>query len=78
LLFVQTKILEYVKLSDGTEGTIASIGLLETEIIGSDHVPVRVPNTHIIGKKVSLYSKITKSQVNVSDTVICRYFNLYS
>jgi small-conductance mechanosensitive channel len=58
------KTLEYVKLSDGTEGTITAIGLLETEIVGDDFVPVRVPNTMIIGKKVALYSKVTKSQVH--------------
>jgi small-conductance mechanosensitive channel len=55
---------EYVKLSDGTEGMITAIGLLETEIVGADFVPVRVPNTQIIGKKVSLYSKATKSHVH--------------
>ena len=54
---------EYVRLGDGTEGTIVYIGLLETEVLGSDHVPIRVPNSQIVGKRVSMLSKVTKSQV---------------
>jgi small-conductance mechanosensitive channel len=54
---------EYVRLGDGTEGTVVRIGLIETELLGPDHVPMRVPNTQIAGKRISMYSKVTKSQV---------------
>mgnify|MGYP005845273233 CR=1 FL=1 len=53
---------ESVKLGDGTEGTIVRIGLVETEVLGSDHVPIRVPNSQIVGKKVHMYSRVSKSQ----------------
>jgi small-conductance mechanosensitive channel len=53
---------DYVRLGDGTEGTIRYIGLLETEIIGSDHVPIRVPNAQITGKKIHLLSRVDKAQ----------------
>lgn len=52
-----------VLLGDGTEGTIIYFGLLETEVMGSDHVPIRVPNSRIVGKRVHMYSKVTQSQV---------------
>jgi small-conductance mechanosensitive channel len=54
---------EYVRFQDGTEGTVVSIGLIETELLGSDHVPMRVPNSQIVGKRISMFSKVTKSQV---------------
>jgi small-conductance mechanosensitive channel len=54
---------EYVRFQDGTEGTVVSIGLIETELMGSDHVPMRVPNSQIVGKRISMYSKVTQSQV---------------
>jgi len=54
---------EKVKLGDGTEGTIVRIGLLETEVLGPDHVPVRVPNSQIVGKRVYMYSKVSKSKM---------------
>mmetsp|Transcript_11929 Transcript_11929/g.25822 ORF Transcript_11929/g.25822 Transcript_11929/m.25822 type:complete len:401 (-) Transcript_11929:26-1228(-) len=55
---------EAVKLGDGTEGTVKWIGLVETEILGPDHVPIRVPNAQIFGKKIHMYSKVSKSKVN--------------
>lgn len=54
---------EKVRLGDGTEGTIVRIGLVETEVMGGDHVPVRVPNSQIIGKRVHMFSKVSKSKV---------------
>ena len=54
---------EKVRLGDGTEGTIVRIGLVETEVMGGDHVPIRVPNSQIIGKRVHMFSKVSKSKV---------------
>jgi small-conductance mechanosensitive channel len=54
---------EVVRLGDGTEGTVVRIGLVETEILGADHVPVRVPNSQIVGKRVHMYSRVNKSKV---------------
>ena len=54
---------ETVRLGDGTEGTVVRIGLVETEILGGDHVPIRVPNSQIIGKRVHMYSRVSKSKV---------------
>jgi small-conductance mechanosensitive channel len=52
-----------VRLADGTEGRVQYIGLLETELIGKDHVPVRVPNSQIVGRKIHMFSKVTKNQI---------------
>jgi len=55
---------EYVRLGDGTEGTVVRIGLVETEVIGGDdNVPIRVPNSQIVGKKVHMFSKVSKSKM---------------
>ena len=54
---------EKVRLGDGTEGEVVRIGLLETEVVGSDHVPIRVPNTQILGKRVHMFSRVTKSKI---------------
>lgn len=66
---------EYVRFQDGTEGNIVYIGLMETELLGPDHVPIRVPNSQIVGKRVSMYSKVTKSQVK--QTLRFKYQDLH-
>ena len=66
---------ETVRLADGTEGTIVRIGLLETEVVGGDHVPIRVPNSQIVGKRVHMFSKVSKSKVK--QTLRFKYSDLH-
>jgi small-conductance mechanosensitive channel len=54
---------ESVRLGDGTEGKVKRIGLVETEIEGSDNISVRIPNSQLTGKRVSNISRMTRSQV---------------
>lgn len=56
---------ESIKLGDGTEGTVVRIGLMETEIVGSDHVSVRIPNAQLTGQRVSNLSRVKRSQVKL-------------
>jgi small-conductance mechanosensitive channel len=51
-----------VKLGDGTEGTIKTVGLVETEIVGYDNINVRIPNAHL-SQRISNLSRIKRSQV---------------
>jgi small-conductance mechanosensitive channel len=52
-----------VRLGDGTEGTIARIGLVETEIRGFDNVSIRIPNSQLLTQRVSNISRTKQSQV---------------
>lgn len=54
---------EYVKLGDGTEGTVETIGLAETHLMGSDNISVRIPNSQLAGQRVSNLSRMTRTQV---------------
>jgi small-conductance mechanosensitive channel len=51
-----------VKLGDGTEGTVKSIGLVETEIVGYDNINLRIPNRQL-SQRISNLSRIKRSQV---------------
>jgi len=52
-----------VRLGDSTEGTVKKIGLVETEIVGWDNVPVRIPNSQLTSQRVSNLSLIKRSRV---------------
>ena len=54
---------EYVRLGDGTEGTVETIGLAETHLMGTDNISVRIPNSQLAGQRVSNLSRMTRTQV---------------
>jgi small-conductance mechanosensitive channel len=54
---------EEVRLGDGTEGTVRKIGLVETEIVGSDNIGIRIPNTQLTTQRVSNLSHVKRSQI---------------
>ena len=53
-----------IRLGDGTEGTVAKIGLVETELVGSDNISVKIPNSQLTSQRVSNLSSIHQSQVH--------------
>lgn len=54
---------EVIKLGDGTEGTVKKIGLVETEILGSDSIAIKIPNSQLTNQRVANLSRIEVSQV---------------
>jgi small-conductance mechanosensitive channel len=56
------KVGDQVKFGDGTQGTIKVIGIIETEIMGSDNVVTRIPNSEL-SHRVSNLSQAQHSQV---------------
>lgn len=52
-----------ILLGDGTAGTITKIGLVETELVGYDNVPIRIPNSQLASERVSNMSRIKLSRV---------------
>lgn len=47
-----------IQLGDGTEGVVRKIGLVETQIVGYDHVPIRIPNAQLSRMRVSNLDRI--------------------
>jgi small-conductance mechanosensitive channel len=52
-----------IRLGDGTAGTVAKIGLVETEIVGYDNIAIRIPNSQLSSERVSNMSRIKLSRV---------------
>lgn len=54
---------DVVRLGDGTEGTVRSIGLVETDIAAYDNTVIKIPNSQIYDQRVINLSRIKMSQV---------------
>jgi len=52
-----------IRLGDGTQGSVKKIGLVETEIVGYDGIPLRIPNSQLTNARVSNLSRMQKSRV---------------
>lgn len=52
-----------IRLGDGTEGSVKKIGLVETEIVGYDGTPLRIPNSQLTNARVSNLSRMQRSRV---------------
>jgi len=66
---------EKIRLGDGTEGVVRKIGLVETILVGSDDVEIRIPNTQVAQQRVSNLSHVTTSRVQ--QILRFRYSDLY-
>jgi len=66
---------ESIRLGDGTEGRVEMIGLVETVLVGSDDVAIRIPNSHLAKQRVSNLSRVTRS--HVKQKLRFRYSDLY-
>jgi small-conductance mechanosensitive channel len=56
------KVGDWVRFGDGTSGTIVSVGLVETEVMGGDNVITRIPNSEL-SHRISNLSQSRRSQV---------------
>ena len=54
---------DYIRLGDGTEGTVATVGLVETVLVGSDDIRMNVPNSQLYNQRLSNLSRVQTSQV---------------
>ena len=54
---------EIIKLGNGVQGKVVSIGLVETEIEGSDLIMTKIPNSKLVKEEVSNISRAKKSKV---------------
>lgn len=52
-----------ILLSDGTEGFVTKIGMVETEIVGYDNIAVKVPNSKFGNQRISNLSNVNQSRV---------------
>lgn len=53
---------EEIRLGDGTTGTVKTVGLVETILIGGDDVATRIPNSEISKQRIANLSRVSKSQ----------------
>jgi len=54
---------DFILLGDGTSGTVTSLGWLSTEILGSNELITKIPNSHLIDVRISNKSRMKFSSV---------------
>ena len=54
---------DYVDFEDGTKGTVASMGWMDTTLRNPDNTMTRVPNSQLTSKKITNFSRVSMCQV---------------
>jgi len=57
---------EFVKMGDGTQGVVHSMGWLYTDLRCADEIIIKIPNNQLANQRISNISRIVKSQVKAS------------
>jgi len=52
-----------IKLADGTIGRVTEIGWMDTQLMGSDNICLRIPNSELASRRVYNISRTKRSQV---------------